>query len=122
MFDAVYINVGGQVADANGKANALEFLDSGGTRAEWVGHFVFGLLNTTEEGLAAEVEAGNITQAEADVALLRTQQLTNKSEVALEFVQVMGAGANLRRRLILWIRSRSTRIGAILRLSLLSQG
>lgn len=97
-IDAIYMNIGGKVADANGRAFWLGKLTDATnplSRAELVGEFVYTILSITPEELQAQKEAGSITEQELADALARQDRLNNKSDVALKFTQAMGAGSNL---------------------------
>lgn len=94
FIDAIYTNIGGKVADAQGKAAWLAKLTDAAhpiTRAELVGEFIHGVLSITVD----EINALAITAAEKTDAIARQDRLTNKATVALEFTKAMGAGSNL---------------------------
>ncbi len=95
FVDAIYLNVGGKPADAAGRAYWLGLLNAGMSRSDFVADFVFGLLEITEAELQAMASRGEITQAELQDALARKAQVTNRSAVALAFVDAMRAASNL---------------------------
>ncbi len=96
FIDAIYLNIGGAPADANGKAHWLGLIESGElSRSDFVADFVYGLLTITPETLDGLVTSGEITEQEKTDALLRQDRLTNKSAVALNFTQEMGDASNL---------------------------
>jgi hypothetical protein len=98
FIDAIYMNIGGKVADDAGRANWLARLSDPAnpiTRGELVGEFIYGVLSITPEELQALQTSGEITLAELTDALARQDRLTNKAEVALQFTQTMGVGSNL---------------------------
>ncbi|NMG16355.1 beta strand repeat-containing protein [Aromatoleum bremense] len=96
FIDAIYLNIGGAPADANGKAHWLGLIESGElSRSDFVADFVYGLLTITPETLDGLVASGEITEQEKTDALLRQDRLTNKSAVALNFTQEMGDASNL---------------------------
>ena len=97
-IDAIYVNIGGKVADANGRDYWLGKLTDAinpMTRAEIVGEFVYIILSITPAELQAQKDAGDITAQELTDALARQDRLSNKADVALLFTQTMGAGSNL---------------------------
>lgn len=97
-IDAIYTNIGGKVADANGRAFWLGKLTDATnplSRAELVGEFVYTILSITPAELQAQKDAGSITAQELTDALARQDRLNNKSDVALKFTQAMGVGSNL---------------------------
>ena len=94
FIDAIYVNIGGKVADAQGRTAWLNKLTDAThpiTRAELVGEFIHGVLSITP----AEINALDITAAEKTDAIARQDQLNNKATVALEFTAAMGVGSNL---------------------------
>lgn len=98
FIDAIYMNIGGKVADDAGRANWLARLGDPAnpiTRGELVGEFIYGVLSITPEELQALQTSGEITPAELTDALARQDRLTNKADVALLFTQTMGVGSNL---------------------------
>lgn len=100
FLDAIYVNVGGAAADVAGKKFWLDQLEHPDPQkrlslADFVGDFVFGVLNITPADLLNLLDSGQITQAEYDDALLRQNQLTNKSAVGLRFTETLGASSNL---------------------------
>lgn len=98
FIDAIYVNIGGNAADAAGRALWLAKLTDANapiTRAQLVGEFIHGVLSITPAELAALKAAGTITAAELTDALARQDSLSNKAEVALEFTKALGAGSNL---------------------------
>lgn len=99
FVDAIYINVGGAPADANGRSFWLAKLNGVGepaiSRAQFVADFVYGLLNITRATLDAQLTSGTITLAERDAAVLRQDRMLNITEVALKFTLTLGASSNL---------------------------
>lgn len=94
--DAIYLNVGGQPADAAGKAYWLGQINSGQlTRSEFVADFIFGLLEITEQTLQDLVDSGAITEQERQDALRRKYRMTHKSEIAHVFLVALGPASNL---------------------------
>jgi hypothetical protein len=94
--DAIYLNVGGQAADAAGKAYWLGLLNGGQlSRSDFVADFVFGLLEITEQTLQDLVNSGAITELERQDALRRKYRMTHKSEVAQAFLEKIGLASNL---------------------------
>lgn len=94
FIDAIYVNIGGKVADTAGRANWLgKLTDTNNpiTRAELVGEFIYGVLSITSD----EIQALDITAQEKLDGQARQDRLTNKAEVALEFTKALGNGSNL---------------------------
>ena len=96
FVDAIYLNVGGALPDAEGRQFWLSQIQSGAlTRPEFVADFVFGLLNLTEAQLNDLLAKGDITEAEYVGALLRKNRLTHRAQVGLVFTTTLGSAANL---------------------------
>ncbi len=96
FVDAIYLNVGGALPDAEGRQFWLSQIQSGDlTRPEFVADFVFGLLNLSEPQLDELLAQGDITEAEHAGALLRKNRLTYRAEVGLAFTATLGSAANL---------------------------
>lgn len=99
FIDAIYMNIGGKVADAAGRAYWLEKLEGASdpvtARANLVGEFIYTVLSITPDELAAQEADGTITSAELTDALARQDRLSNKAAVGLEFTKALGASSNL---------------------------
>lgn len=94
--DAIYLNVGGQPADAAGKAYWLAQINGGQlTRSDFVADFIFGLLEITEQTLQDLVSSGAITEQERQDALRRKYRMTHKSEIAHVYLIALGSASNL---------------------------
>jgi hypothetical protein len=95
FVDAIYLNIGGAPADADGKAYWLARLSGGMTRPDFIAQFILDLLSYSEATLDQLVIEGVITPQERDNALLRKNRLTNKAVVALAFANILGSESNL---------------------------
>jgi hypothetical protein len=96
FVDAIYLNIGGAPADADGKAYWLTQLDDGMTRPDFIAQFILDLLSYREATLYQLVIDGILTPEERDNALLRKNRLTNKAVVGLTFTNTLGNASNLR--------------------------
>ena len=95
FVDAIYLNIGGAPADADGKAYWLARLSGGMTRPDFIAQFILDLLSYSEATLDQLVIQGIITPQERDNALLRKNRLTNKAVVGLAFANTLGSASNL---------------------------
>lgn len=99
FVDAIYFNVGGSAADANGRAFWLAKLNGMGepaiSRSQFVADFVYGLLTISVDTLDAQVSGGLITAAERDAAVQRQDRMLNRTDVALTFTGALGVNSNL---------------------------
>jgi hypothetical protein len=93
--DAIYLNIGGKVADAAGRAYWLGRLATDLSRSSFVADFLFYLLELTEADLQDMYHRGQITLAELEDALARKARMTHKSTVALAFLSALGPATNL---------------------------
>lgn len=94
FINAIYMNIGGKPADAQGRDYWLAKLTDPSnpmTRAELVGEFIYGVLSIT----TAEINALDLTPQEKADAIARQDYLSNKTSVALNFVAALGDGSNL---------------------------
>lgn len=92
FVEQLYLNVLGSAGDAKGIQFWVDKLASGASKGQVVAEFVDGSLSID---LAALLASGGLTQAEYDAALVRQQNLTNKVDVGLHFVERFGAATNL---------------------------
>ena len=99
FVDAIYTNVGGAPADANGRAFWLAKLNGVGepaiSRSQFVADFVYGLLTISRDTLDGQVTSGLISAAERDAAVLRQDRMLNITEVGLRFTLTLGESSNL---------------------------
>jgi hypothetical protein len=90
FVDAIYVNVGGSLPDAQGRAFWVNKLAGGMARSEFVAEFCYWVLELD----ASELAGMGLTPQELADALGRRAQLYNQIEVSLAYVTVMGAGSN----------------------------
>jgi hypothetical protein len=95
FVDAIYLNIGGAPADADGKAYWLAQLVGGMTRPDFIAQFILDLLSYSEDALDQLVRDGVMTVEERANALLRKNRLTNKAVVGLAFANTLGSASNL---------------------------
>lgn len=88
FVEAIYTNMLGNAGDAGGIAYWVGQLDGGLSRADMVAQFVENALDM--DALDAALAAGNLTEAEYDVAVDRTAYLTNRAEVGKNFAETLG--------------------------------
>src|SRR5699024_2504903 len=93
FVEAVYVNMLGAAGDITGINFWVGQLNGGQlSRDQMVADFVHSALSTD---LDAAFDAGQLTQAEYDVALQRQQTITNKTDIGVMFAQQLGSTTNL---------------------------
>ncbi len=92
MVRALYVNMLGSAGDENGIQFWAAKLDGGTSFGEVVSDFVSGALAIDLEAL---LDAGDLTQADYDAAVVRQNTITNKVEAGLYFVERFGEASNL---------------------------
>ncbi len=87
FVEAIYTNMLGNAGDAGGISYWVSKLGEGMSRSDMVAQFVEDSLTLD---LDAMLTAGDLTQAEYDVAVERQNYLTNRAEVGKNFAETLG--------------------------------
>ncbi len=93
MVKALYVNMLGSAGDESGIQFWAAKLDGGASFGEVVSDFVSGALAIDLDAL---LNAGGLSQADYDAAVVRQNTITNKVDAGLYFVERFGEASNLR--------------------------
>lgn len=91
FVEELYFNIGGNLGDTQGQQFWVDRLDSGELRSDIVADFTFGILTAD----LSEENFPDLLQEELVLAQMRQDQLKNRVEVSLAYIEQMGVQSNL---------------------------